>query len=147
MEPSVVSTGVNARNPAQSGGRARRQHSLATSLAYRHGADGHARRAKTAGRRPWRTSPAVVRLVLQLLLSPQRRLGDEGDSGADVDVAVADATKAAAVEIEVHLANEEPPPRQYLLDYADMAAGAGPLDVRLEDHRRANPGRGADAQA
>ena len=64
-----------------------------------------------------------------------------------MDVTVADATKAAAVEIEVHLADEEPTSGQYLLDHADMTAGAGSLDVRLEDHRRTDPGGVADAEA
>src|SRR5262245_57854813 len=70
-----------------------------------------------------------------------RSLVDEGDSGSRVSVTIAHATPATAVEVEVHVADDEPSTAEHTLDMGDMTVPAGALHSRREDRRRARCGR------
>lgn len=91
-----------------------------------------------------------MRASILVAVHPGRWLGesinrvslvDEADSGASVGVPVTYPAIATAVPEEIHLRDEEPAAAQDTLDVPDMAAAAGPLHPRLEDHRGAGCGR------
>src|SRR5262249_1400157 len=74
-------------------------------------------------------------------------LVDKADSRAGVNVAVLNSAEAAAVPIEVHLADEEPAVAVDLLDVAYVATATCALHARLEDHCRVDTWRRPSAQA
>src|SRR5690242_7678644 len=72
---------------------------------------------------------------------------DEADAGAGVHVAIIHAAPAAAVPIEIHLADEEPAAGVDGLDVRDVAGAARALHARLHHHRRPRDGNAAGAVA
>src|SRR5262249_25138500 len=87
------------------------------------------------GKRAWRLRHAARSLI------------DEGDSRPGVRVAITHASPAAAIEVEVHLADEEPAAAEDALDVSHMAAAASALHSRGEDRCGASRGRASGRDA
>src|SRR5262249_27710828 len=72
---------------------------------------------------------------------------DEGDSRSGVRIAIAHTTPAATVEVEVHLADDEPAAAEDALDVSDVTAAAGALHSGGKDRCRASRGRASGRNA